>query len=95
MTVSATPVRWHLYFMGTVQCVGFRYTAMMYAMEIGLTGWVKNLDDGRVEMEAQGSVSDLRRLLLYMKSRPGIHIADYYIREIPLRNDETKFRITG
>ena len=44
--------RWHVYFSGEVQAVGFRYTAMLYARDLGLTGWVKNLYDGRVEMEA-------------------------------------------
>ena len=88
-------VRWHVYFSGEVQAVGFRYTAALYAREIGLTGWVKNLPDGRVEMEAQGSVSKLRKLLVHLKSTPPIHITDYHIKEIPLREGEGKFSITG
>ncbi len=88
-------VRWLVFFSGEVQAVGFRYTAYLYAREIGLTGWVKNLDDGRVQMEAQGSVSKLRKLLIHLKSTPPIHIEDYHIKEIPPRHDETKFSITG
>lgn len=87
--------RWHVYFSGEVQMVGFRYTAMLYAREIGLTGWVRNLPDGRVEMEAQGGTSALRKLLLYLKSHPPIRITDYHIQEIPLKNDGGKFSITG
>ena len=87
--------RWHVYFSGEVQAVGFRYTAMLYARDLGLTGWVKNLYDGRVEMEAQGSVSLLRKLLLYLKSHPPIRITDYHIQEIPLLENETRFIITG
>ena len=38
----------------TMQGVGFRYKAMYLARRMDLTGWVKNLYDGRVEMEIQG-----------------------------------------
>ena len=44
-------IRKHMIFSGEVQGVGFRYRAFVYAQELGLTGWVINLDDGRVEME--------------------------------------------
>ena len=88
-------VRWHYYFSGSVQGVGFRYTACLRARELGLTGWVKNLPDGRVDMEAQGKVTDLRRLLLHLKSSPPIHIEDYHIKEIPLKDKEKKFSISG
>ncbi|HJA93230.1 MAG TPA: acylphosphatase [Candidatus Eisenbergiella merdipullorum] len=47
-------IRKHMIFSGEVQGVGFRYRAFRSAQELGLTGWVANLDDGRVEMEVQG-----------------------------------------
>lgn len=47
-------VRVSLLFSGAVQGVGFRWTNQALAREAGLTGWVRNLDDGRVEMELQG-----------------------------------------
>ena len=40
--------RW--YVTGRVQGVGFRYFAQRRALEIGLQGWARNLDDGRVEV---------------------------------------------
>lgn len=40
---------------GQVQGVGFRYFAQQTAKELGLTGWSRNLDDGRVEVYAAGS----------------------------------------
>jgi len=40
---------------GRVQGVGFRYTTVAEAQRRGLIGWVRNLNDGRVEVLAQGS----------------------------------------
>jgi len=52
---------------GFVQGVGFRYFAMQLARDYGLTGWVRNREDGSVEVEAEGEelivqsyVKDLR-----------------------------------
>lgn len=47
-------VRSHVFFSGSVQGVGFRYTAQRFAQELKVAGWVKNLPDGRVEMMAEG-----------------------------------------
>ena len=52
-------VRKHIYFSGQVQGVGFRYRATNAARANGLTGWVDNLWDGRVEMEVQGELSQI------------------------------------
>ncbi len=41
-------------FMGKVQGVGFRVFVQSVAREMGFTGWVKNMPDGSVVMEAQG-----------------------------------------
>jgi acylphosphatase len=47
--------RIHVFFSGTVQGVGFRYTVREIAHELGVLGWVKNLRDGRVEVVAEGT----------------------------------------
>jgi acylphosphatase len=39
---------------GRVQGVGFRYFVQREAARLGLSGWVRNLDDGNVETHAQG-----------------------------------------
>ena len=88
-------VRWHVIFSGTVQHVGFRYTAYYMARELGLTGWVDNLPDGRVEMEVQGPPSRLRKLLFQLKTRPVIRIERSDITQLPLRRLERKFSVRG
>lgn len=52
MNVSVLHVT--VYFSGHVQGVGFRYTAMQVAREFEVAGFVKNLEDGRVLVEAEG-----------------------------------------
>ena len=47
---------------GRVQGVGFRYIAQRKAEELGLSGWARNLDDGRVEVYAAGSIERLSDL---------------------------------
>jgi len=66
--------RWHIMFSGKVQHVGFRYTALYLARSLYLTGWVRNLPDGRVEVEVQGKTSCLRQFLIRLKSQPHLHI---------------------
>lgn len=47
---------------GRVQGVGFRWWTRARALEIGLVGHARNMDDGRVEVVAQGPPEDLDRL---------------------------------
>jgi acylphosphatase len=44
---------------GRVQGVGFRYFAERAAKEIGVTGWARNLDNGAVEVLANGTLRQL------------------------------------
>lgn len=47
---------------GQVQGVGFRYFVQRTATGLGLTGWVRNLPDGRVEVLGQGAATTLAEL---------------------------------
>ncbi len=47
---------------GRVQGVGFRMFVQQNAMNLGITGWVKNMSDGTVTMELQGSQAAIDRL---------------------------------
>jgi acylphosphatase len=44
-----------VFFSGRVQGVGFRYIALQVAKEFEVSGWVMNLPDGRVQLEAEGT----------------------------------------
>lgn len=60
---AAADLRLRLRFTGRVQGVGFRWTNRGTAEELGLTGWVRNLDDGSVDMEIQGPAGAIIRHL--------------------------------
>ncbi len=53
----------HAIFSGKVQMVGFRFFTQEIANKLNLTGWIKNLDDGRVELTAEGEEKNLKELL--------------------------------
>ncbi len=55
---------------GQVQGVNFRYSIWQEARDLGLVGWVKNLSDGSVEIEAEGEELTLKRLIDYSRSGP-------------------------
>lgn len=67
-------VRKRFYFSGRVQGVGFRFTAEGLARQLGLTGYVKNLMDGRVELEVQGQEDAIREMLAELRSDSYIRI---------------------
>lgn len=48
---------------GRVQGVGFRYSACDEARRLGLCGWVRNLPDGQVELEAEGPEDVLKQFI--------------------------------
>lgn len=59
----------HVIFQGKVQGVGFRKAARRKAQELGLTGIVRNLPDGSVELIAQGKEELLKTLLQFLHSK--------------------------
>lgn len=56
--------RVHIYYSGRVQGVGFRFTIERIALDMGgITGWVRNLPDGRVEIVAEGEEARIKEFL--------------------------------
>jgi len=62
--------RFHAFISGRVQGVAFRFFAREVASELGLTGWVSNLYDGRVEVVAEGDREKLELFLAELKKGP-------------------------
>ena len=57
---------------GDVQAVGFRYTAIEVARDLGLTGWVKNNPDDSVQIVAEGEKESLENLITWTKQGPSV-----------------------
>lgn len=53
----------HLQYRGRVQGVGFRFTVLTIARPLRITGYVRNMPDGSVEIRAEGPESDLNELI--------------------------------
>lgn len=54
--------RYTLLISGRVQGVSYRYSAFQMAQQLALTGWVRNLHDGRVELVIEGEADSLNKM---------------------------------
>lgn len=55
---------------GRVQGVAFRWHARDQALRLGVSGWVRNCDDGSVEVWVEGEVGALREMLAWLERGP-------------------------
>lgn len=85
--------RFHAYFSGRVQGVGFRFTAQSIANDLKISGWVRNTDDGRVEVAAQGPEKRLNDFLSKLKGYFCRYITDVDIDWQQALDDENDFQI--
>ena len=67
---ASIPERWRLIVRGKVQGVGYREGCRRCAQDLRLSGWVRNLPDGTVEVEAEGGPQELSTLLLWCERGP-------------------------
>lgn len=58
-----------VYFTGRVQGVGFRYSTLEIAREFEVSGFVKNLADGRVQLEVEGKSSEVSSFIAAIEQR--------------------------
>lgn len=76
--------RIHVIVSGRVQGVGFRYFTASLASRYGITGWVRNLYNGDVEMEAEGISTKLSLFLQEVKEgNRFVRVRNMEISEIP------------
>jgi acylphosphatase len=81
-------------FVGRVQGVGFRFTAHRIADRYGLTGWVRNLRDGTVEMLAQGASEDIAECIRDVEESFQGYVAETRVEQAPVEPDRSDFKIT-
>ena len=84
----------HIIFIGRVQGVGFRFTAHRAAGRHQLTGFVRNVPNGTVEMLAQGRPEDIDDCIQDIKEYFAGYIRETKIGEIPPDPRYTDFKIT-
>jgi acylphosphatase len=79
---------------GDVQGVGFRYTAVAFASNYpAISGYVKNLSDGRVELVAEGEEERIEALLNDIKDDLREHIGEVSIEWSPAKGEFKDFRV--
>jgi len=84
----------HFIIAGRVQGVGFRFLAKHYADRLGLVGYVRNTQDGNVEICIAGTEKSAEKLLEIMKKQPPpIQISSISSMKKPLQKTYTSFDI--
>ncbi|RKP53355.1 acylphosphatase [Pararobbsia silviterrae] len=61
---------YHVHVRGRVQGVGYRFSTVRRAHELGIGGWVQNREDGTVEAVIQGPPDQVDRMLEFMRKGP-------------------------
>lgn len=82
---------------GRVQGVGFRYMTKMVADQLGVTGTVKNEDDGSVTIEAIGNDDIIQKFIKEVKKSPSPSGRVQYVdvQEDPMIEERKKFDVVG
>jgi len=92
--MSQDLIRIRVFAGGRVQGVAYRYFAEKQAARLGLTGWVRNLPDGRVEVLAEGPASEVEAFLDRLKAGPSLARVDSFdVMREPATGEFRGFRI--
>ena len=83
----------HVFYSGRVQGIGFRYTVLDIARQLKVCGWVKNLDDGKVEVLAEASEDVLNDFLQQINQHFSRYIQDADIEWLPAGGEFSDFQI--
>ena len=92
MAESKTSVRYFGRATGQVQGVGFRMFVQQHASELGLTGWVRNMEDGSVGREIQGDPEKIDKLsVLIREGNYFIKVKELKFEPVETVPNETRF----
>ena len=92
MAESKPSVRYFGRATGRVQGVGFRMFVQQHASELGLTGWVRNIEDGSVERESQGDPEKSDKLsVLIREGNYFIKVKELKFEPVATVPNETRF----
>lgn len=80
----------HIFISGFVHGVGFRQFIKRQALKLGLTGWVKNLTDNRVEAVFSGSKDQIEKIITICRKGPFLSEVDSV--ETIWEENESNFR---
>ncbi len=87
-------IRYSIIVDGKVQGVGFRYFTQMKAVQFNLTGFCKNLYDGKVSIEVQGLEQDILSFITAIKKGNGFcRVDDLVLDKLPIIDNEKKYSI--
>ena len=79
---------------GRVQGVGFRFFAEAVAAHEGVHGWVRNLPDGRVEIEVEGEAEAIERFERHVRQGPpGAWVSQVQVDDAVPSHRETGFSV--
>lgn len=80
---------------GIVQGVGFRFFAQREAAQLGVTGRVRNRDDGSVEIAVQGTEERVTDMLRWLRTGPeSANVRSFEVTDVVPVDGETQFSIT-
>lgn len=93
MTKPHATIRRTVFFSGRVQGVGFRFSAESIAQRFAVTGYVRNLPDGRVELVAEGSPDQVESFVDQVRDAMRVNIRTYDTTDGPVTDEFDEFRI--
>jgi len=93
VTGSGPSVRREVTFIGSVQGVGFRYTTCQVAADYPVTGYVRNLPDGRVQVVVEGAGPAVEQFIRRLTMRMDRYIERTEVREGPAREEFDQFEV--
>lgn len=94
MQTQQEATRRHCFFEGRVQGVGFRYTTRNISISYDVTGFVRNLSDGRVELVAEGPDEQVSAFIDDVRDRMRSYIRDAVVEDEPASGQYVHFIIS-